>query len=83
MKGIPYARLMDESPYRWNENKLRGERISRESFWGTDDLDAIGYSDPHVEGYKSAFFLPPHGLGGSVNSNLLLFGLINNRPGSN
>jgi hypothetical protein len=67
---------------RWDEAKLTGEGISFSSFWGTDDVEPkpIGdraWSIPIVDGYKTAFFHPPHGLRGSAAENAKLFADLN------
>ena len=67
---------------RWDETKLTGEQVSFWKFWGADDvepkrLSKNTWSIPNVDGYKAAFFHPPHGLGGSEHAKAELFSRIN------
>jgi hypothetical protein len=67
---------------RWDEAKSKGAQVPFSTFWGTEDVEAkpIGKgacSIPTVDGYKSAFFHPPHGLGGSAIETQELFAGIN------
>ena len=83
------ARLAsNESPvevsYRihWDEIKLIGRQVSLAEFWGADDVELkpLGnnaWSLPTVDGYKTAFFHPPHSLQGSVEDTAKLFAAIN------
>lgn len=66
----------------WDEAKLTGRRISLWEFWGTDDVEPKrlaekAWSIPDVDGYKTAFFHPPHGLRGSAEERVLCFNGIN------
>jgi hypothetical protein len=63
---------------RWDEAKLAGEQVSLSTFWGSDGVEPkrIGESAwliPSVDGYKSGFFHPPHGLRGSSQEQVELF----------
>jgi hypothetical protein len=64
-----------------DETKLTGQRISFSSFWGSDDVEPKGSGDvwriPNVDGYKTAFFHPPYGLGGSSAEKVELFTGLN------
>jgi hypothetical protein len=67
---------------RWDEAKLTGERVAFGTFWGTDDVEPKPLGDrawsiPEVDGYKTAFFHPPHGLGGAADEKAELFADIN------
>jgi hypothetical protein len=67
---------------RYGEARLTGDRISFRSFWGTDDvawkpLGERTWAIPDVDGYKTAFFVPPHGLQGSADEHQRLFSQIN------
>jgi hypothetical protein len=67
---------------RWDETKLSGEQVSFSAFWGTDDAElkpagGHAWTIPKVNGYKSAFFLPPHSLAGSAQEKADLFAGIN------
>lgn len=73
--AYPLAKLYE---YKWDPAALQGKRITFETFWGTDDvepkqIDAHAWSIPNVDGYKTAFYHPPHGLGGGVDGNHVLF----------
>lgn len=51
----------------WDATKLSGKRVSLSEFWGGDSVEFTQIGDnawtrPNVDGYKTAFFLPPHGL---------------------
>jgi hypothetical protein len=75
----PMARLYN---YKWDPGALDGTRITFDSFWGTDDvapkqIDKLAWSIPNVDGYKTAFFHPPHGLRDGVDGNQTLFNDIN------
>lgn len=70
--------------YKWNPDELVGTRISFADFWGSDDVapTPIGdsaWSIPNVEGYKTAFFLPPYGLQKPQERNISLFDRLNER----
>ena len=70
--------------YKWNPGELTGTRISFDEFWGPDDVAPTpigdhGWSIPNVEGYKTAFFLPPYGLQNPQNRNTVLFDRLNER----
>lgn len=50
-------------------------------FWGNDDAetkwkDGVGFG-PIVDGYKTAFFQPPHGLALSLDEQIELFNQLN------
>ena len=74
-----------------DEAKLSGEQISFSRFWGSDDIEPKlitmtpneAWSIPEVDGYKTAFFHPPHGLGPfaslvvDANEQMALFDRIN------
>jgi hypothetical protein len=65
-----------------DESKLSGEPVSFTKFWGTDDvkpkqISQNAWAYPEVDGYKTAFFHPPHGLGGSDLEKEGLFDGIN------
>jgi hypothetical protein len=67
---------------RGDETNLTGEPVSFRTFWGADnvELKPIGdraWSIPNVDGYKTAFFHPPHGLQGSPSEHTELFADIN------
>jgi len=75
----PLAQLFT---YKWNEAKLCGDQIAFDEFWGSDDVDQKEilpgtWSVPEIDGYKAAFFHPPHGLDGGVSGNMPLFESIN------
>ena len=75
----PLARLLT---YRWDDTKLRGRQIRFQEFWGTDDVESKqmapnAWGLPDIDGYKPAFFHPPHGLDGGVSGNLHLFESLN------
>jgi hypothetical protein len=66
----------------WDESKLSGQQVSLPTFWGTDDVEPkpLGggaYSIPNVDGYKTAFFHPPYGLGAEANERAELYTGIN------
>ena len=66
----------------WDEFRLIGGPVPFSTFWGTDDVKPkpIGeraWSIPSVDGYKTAFFLPPHNLRGSWDEQDRLFNGIN------
>jgi hypothetical protein len=66
----------------WDETKLEGGPVFFETFWGTDDVEPkpIGeraWNIPTVDGYKTAFFHPPHGLRGYEPETSELFASIN------
>jgi hypothetical protein len=68
----------------WDEAKLTGQCVTLSTFWGTDDVEpkelgARAWSIPTVDGYKTAFFHPPHGLGGTNEERAALFANINRR----
>ncbi len=76
----PFSRMLD---YKWDIAKLRGNQISFGEFWGNDDVERkqmtdTSWSIPNVDGYKTAFFHPSHGLNGGVAGNGSLFCMINN-----
>ena len=67
---------------RWEEAKLKGQRVSLSAFWGTDDVVPKPFGDrswllPEKDGYKTVFFHPPYGLRGTSHENELLFAGIN------
>lgn len=67
---------------RWDEAKLVGEPVDFSTFWGNDDAEAkrtsdLAWSIPEVDGYKTAFFNPPHGLEKSPKERAELFASIN------
>jgi hypothetical protein len=67
---------------RWDEARLTGEPVSFARFWGTDDVEVRPTGNragiiPDVDGYKTAFFLPPYGLHGSPSELAELFARIN------
>ena len=67
---------------RWDEAILIGQPVSFTTFWGTDDVEPEPISErawsiPEVDGYKTAFFLPPHTLRGSTSEKIDLFININ------
>ncbi|MEA2599210.1 MAG: hypothetical protein QOF89_202 [Acidobacteriota bacterium] len=67
---------------RWDEAKLTGERVPFPVFWGTDDVEPKplrdnAWSIPNVDGYKAAFFHPPHSLQASAKETAELFAGIN------
>src|SRR5262249_18674896 len=75
----PLACALD---YQWDVTKLTGEAIAFHAFWGTDDVERKkiardAWSVPDIDGYKPAFFHPPHGRRGGVSGNLHLFESIN------
>ncbi len=75
----PLAGLLN---YKWDDTKLRGQQISFQEFWGTDDVEPKpiapnAWGLPNIDGYKPAFFHPPHGLDGGVSGNLHLFQSLN------
>ena len=67
---------------RWDEDKLTGKAVTLADFWGSDDVEPkrLGersWAIPNVDGYKTAFFHPPHGLEGSLSEKAELFAAIN------
>jgi hypothetical protein len=69
---------------RWDEAKLTGQPVTLSTFWGTDDVEpkdlgGRAWSIPTVDGYKTAFFHPPHHLGGPNEERAALFANINRR----
>ncbi len=67
---------------RWDLATLSGKPVSFGEFWGVDDVKPRATSKyasslPEVNGYKSAFFLPPYGLRGSIEAQSALFAAIN------
>jgi hypothetical protein len=67
---------------RWDESKLSGRRVGLSTFWGTDDVEPkpLGpgaYTIPEKDGYKPAFFHPPHSLEGTSSEKAELFAAIN------
>lgn len=67
---------------RWDASALSGQPVSFSDFWGSDDVVRRGsgkqaWSLPEVDGYKSAFFLPPYGLRDSADAQAALFTAIN------
>jgi len=72
----------------WDSNKLDAKKITFSEFWGSDNAKIIkshlgdkGGVVPNVDGYKTAFFLPPYSLDRTLNAeavfaqiNGLLFG---------
>jgi len=63
-------------------SKLAGEPVSYRTFWGTDDVEKkpIGqnaWSIPNIDGYKTAFFHPPHHMRGESRELNELFAAIN------
>jgi hypothetical protein len=78
------ARRHETRVYRihWDEAKLAGNPVTFPEFWGSDDaepkpLGELAESIPEVDGYKTAFFLPPHGLSGGSSENDALFVKLN------
>jgi len=74
--------LAQSYKYKWDPEALQGTQISFNSFWGTDDvavkqIDARAWSTPNIDGYKTAFFHPPHGLTDGVDGNQTLFAELN------
>jgi hypothetical protein len=73
------SRASDEFPIemffrlRWDEAKLKGGPVGFTEFWGTDEERSI----PEVDGYKTAFFNPPHSMSGSAAEKQELFNGIN------
>ncbi len=68
--------------YKWKPDELTGTRISFEEFWGSDDvaptpLGDHAWSIPNVDGFKTAFFLPPYGLQKPNHRNLAVFERLN------
>jgi len=73
----------------WDEDSLKGRPVTFAEFWGADDVaskpvltDDPKWAgrvvlNPNVDGYKTAFFCPPHGLRGSFKENAELFSRIN------
>jgi hypothetical protein len=67
---------------RWHESELSGKHVSFSTFWGTDNVEPkyLGrraWAIPSVDGYKTAFFHPPHSLGGTASEKAELFAGIN------
>ena len=65
-----------------DSDKLDGQIIDFDQFWGTDDvapkpLGDNAWSIPNVDGYKTAFFHPPYGIRGEQFDNLRLFDALN------
>lgn len=56
--------------YVWDESRLVGKPVSFAEFWGSD-LPESGFRIP--DGFKTAFFLTPYGLSGSIAGNQQLF----------
>lgn len=68
--------------HKWNPDELIGTRISFAEFWGSDDVDPTplgnrAWSVPNVDGFKTAFFLPPYGLQKPQDHNIVLFDRLN------
>jgi hypothetical protein len=66
----------------WDAARLTGEQIPFETFWGSDDAtptqtSQTSWTIPNVDGYKTAFFLPPYPLRGSEQEHQQLFASIN------
>ena len=66
----------------WDEANLSGGTVNLATFWGTDDVEMkrIGeraWSVPNVDGYKTAFFHPPHGVQAHAAEAADLFAAIN------
>jgi hypothetical protein len=64
--------------HKWNPDELIGSRISFAEFWGSDHvaptpLGDRAWSIPNVDGFKTAFFLPPYGLQKPEDRNVALF----------
>ncbi len=71
----PHANV---KPFEWDESRLTGKRISFEEFIGTrapgpKELAANSWNVSNVDGLLTAFFHPPYGILGSMQSNMLLF----------
>jgi hypothetical protein len=61
----------------WDATRLVGEHVSFETFWGTDDEVIRSGVVPNVNGYKTAFFLPPYNMRGDEQEKQQLFAHIN------
>ncbi len=67
---------------RWDANKMSGKQVDFATFWGTDDIEPEcfgknAWSPPNIDGYKTAFFHPPYGLGGTASQRAEVFEGIN------
>lgn len=68
--------------YKWNPEELIGTRVLFTEFWGTDYVAPIGdnaSSAERVNGFKTAFFLPPYRLDKTFEHNVVLFERLNDR----
>ena len=65
----------------WDETKLIGESVSFLTFRGSEaksmPIGNRAWSIPNVDGYRTAFFYPPHTLSASPEENAELFTRIN------
>lgn len=74
--------LAKNQVYKWNPDELIGTRISFMEFWDSDDVASTPLGDrawsiPNVDGFKTAFFLPPYGLQKPQDRNVALFDRLN------
>lgn len=90
LKSFALSRTTEDIPFerfyrvKINNKNIHGEKISFSEFWGNDD--AIPKSKhggkvcfiPDIDGYKTAFFNPPHGLRGTISDELRVFEELNN-----
>lgn len=66
----------------WDDSKLSGQRVGLTTFWGADNVEpkplgGSAYTVPNVDGYKTAFFHPPHGLQAKAEEKAEVFTGIN------
>lgn len=62
--------------------EIEGKKITCTEFWGSDDafpkpLNGSSQIIPNANGYKTAFFNPPHSLWGNIFEQLTLFNELN------
>lgn len=66
-----------------NPENLEGRNITFEEFWGNDNAfkkeisSGMAWSIPSVDGYKTAFFNPPHDLRGKLEDQIEIFEQLN------
>jgi hypothetical protein len=65
------------------DKNISAKIISFREFWGSDDalprMMSYGkcWAIPNIDGYKTAFFNPPHGLRGTFEEQIIRFNAIN------
>ena len=67
----------------YNPALLNGRPVSLAEFWGADDVEPVRLDGPllaqalpDIDGFKTAFVYPPHGLRGSLAEGIRLFDSI-------